>query len=134
VMDETATKREALFFQFSSIEGGGGDGGKFNGPPVRKGDEVKFKIGTEKNGKRVALHVRILTPGTMLSKAEKNACSGIVLLEPAHTKLKNTKKFNNAHSIGSNKSNGSSRWESGDEKDNRGWNPCQRDKSRAPPL
>eukprot|EP00523_Entomoneis_sp_CCMP467_P000050 CAMPEP_0168753930 /NCGR_PEP_ID=MMETSP0724-20121128/19225_1 /TAXON_ID=265536 /ORGANISM="Amphiprora sp., Strain CCMP467" /LENGTH=1221 /DNA_ID=CAMNT_0008802365 /DNA_START=395 /DNA_END=4060 /DNA_ORIENTATION=+ len=112
VMDETAHKREVIFFQFSSVK----NGGKSNGAPLRKGDEVKFKIGTEKNGKMVALQVALLPRGTIPSKADKNACTGIVLLEPTYTELKNTKTLNNAHSTTSNNSNGSSRWDSGDDK------------------
>ena len=112
VLDETSAKTEALFFQFSAVE----SNGKSSGPPLRKGDEVQFKIGTEKNGKRVALNIKTLPRGTIPSKADKNACTGIVLLEPTHTELKNTKTLNAANSTASNQSNTSSRWGSGDEK------------------
>lgn len=112
VMDETANRRESLFFQLSAIQGGGKSGSQ----NVRKNDEVSFKIGQEKTGKRIALHVTVLPRGTIPCKADKNACTGIVLLEPTHTELKNTKTLNNSHSTASSQSNGSSRWNSVDEK------------------
>ncbi|KAL7566774.1 hypothetical protein ACA910_019370 [Epithemia clementina (nom. ined.)] len=120
VLDDTASKRESLFFQFSAVQGG-------SKTLVRKGDEVKFQIG-EKNGKRMALHVSILPRGTIPFKPDDNACTGIVLLQPTHTHLKSSSSNvsnyssnsnNNSHHSSNNKgnSNGSaSRWDtSGDE-------------------
>ena len=83
VLDESATKRESLFFQFSALEGG-------SKTLIRKGDEVQFQIG-EKNGKRTALRVCILPRGTIPHKPDKNACSGIILLQPTQTLSKSLK-------------------------------------------
>ena len=116
VEDENASKRELLFFHLASVVPA--EGGKKDAPPVRKGDEVKFNIGTEKNGKRVALNVQVLPKGTMPGKADKNACQGIVLLEPSHTTLKNT-PLRHASSNASNVSSGSqsSRWDIASDKE-----------------
>lgn len=114
--DEEASKRELLFFHLSSVVSP--EGGKKDGPNIRKGDEVKFNIGTEKNGKRVALNVTLLPKGSLPSKADKNACEGIVLLEPSHTTLKNT-PLRHASSNASNASSAShsSRWDKSGEKE-----------------
>ena len=108
--DENATKRELLFFHLSSVDTNGGS--------IRKGDEVKFNIGTEKNGKRVALNISLLPKGTVPVKADKNACEGFVLLEPSATSLKNT-PLRHTSSMMSNASTAStsSRWEKGSEKE-----------------
>ena len=117
VLDDSAIKRESLFFQFSAVEGG---------TKVRKGDEVKFQI-SEKNGKRTALRVSILPRGTIPFKPDENACSGFVLLQPTHTHLKSSgstisnnsnshhpKSVHHSNSNASAQSNGS-RWDnSGD--------------------
>lgn len=119
VLDENATKREMLFFSLSSVvTPAGADGGGPNGaqskrrqPQIRKGDEVKFDLATEKNGKRVALNVKVVQKGTIPSKAEKNACRGIILLEPSHTTLStNNTPLRNRGSGGS--SDNLSRWDS----------------------
>lgn len=107
VLDETAARQEVISFSFSSIDGG---------KSVRKGDEVKFQIHAEKSGKRVAQHISILPRGTIPVKNDKNACQGIVLLQPTHTELKEGSKLHHAHSSSSAQStDSSSRWESGDE-------------------
>jgi cold shock CspA family protein len=104
VLDETATKRESLFFQLSNDK----DSKK---SMYRKGDEVKFDVGLEKSGKRLALNVQLLSKGTIPVKAAKNACQGLILMEPSHTSLSDTplrKKFSHM-STGSDKSGG--RWD-----------------------
>ena len=118
LMDEGATKRDQLFFHMSSIvqdasaeaaesgEHKGEDGalaesttpnrgkkGRNNGGVlIRKGDEVTFNIGTGKNGKRLALNVRVLPHGTLNipTKTSKDACQGYILMEPSYTSLANT--------------------------------------------
>jgi hypothetical protein len=96
VLDDTAAKREMLFFNLSSVAPATTDPSgdvspkKAVGNNIRKGDEVKFDVGTEKNGKRLAMNVTVLPKGTIPNEADKNACRGFILLEPAHTTLKNT--------------------------------------------
>jgi len=106
-MDEHGLKQEILFFHISNVsvpntddtkavETSGKSGKKWKGKhvtPIKKGDEVRFEIGkNEKNGKRLALNITILPHGTLEipSKADKNACEGIILMEPSHTSLSNT--------------------------------------------
>jgi cold shock CspA family protein len=116
LQDENASKRELIFFHLSSVVSESTD--RRDGLPVRKGDEVKFKIGTEKNGKRVALNITLLPKGSVPSKEDKNAARGIVLLEPSHTSLKNT-PLRHASSNASQNSiaSQSSRWDKSREKD-----------------
>lgn len=96
VADEAASKRELLFFHFSSVaEQSHGNNNNNYGrnkkgaadAVIHKGDEVKFKIGTEKNGKRVAVDVHIVSSGAVPSKPDKNACKGFILVEPTDTKV-----------------------------------------------
>lgn len=103
VLDENASKREILFFQFSSIvdaprppensKAAAMDPKKGRGtpPPVKKGDEVKFDIGVAKKGKRTAINIHVVPKGTLNipTRADKNACRGYVLMEPSHTTLTN---------------------------------------------
>jgi cold shock CspA family protein len=100
LLDENASKREMLFFQFSSIVNdaqgrhkdsthsklGRGDG------PIAKGDEVTFDIGVGKKGKRTAININVVPRGMLNipTKTDKNACRGFVLMEPSHTILSNT--------------------------------------------
>jgi cold shock CspA family protein len=106
VLDENATKRELLYFHLSDKKS------KRSGPPLfRKGDEVKFDIGVEKSGKRVAANVQIIPKGTIPSKPASNACRGFVLMVPSHTSLSDTplrKQQSGASSQGSDRSGG--RW------------------------
>lgn len=87
VFDEKATKRELLFFHLSE---GGKKARKNTSLAFKKGDEVKFDIGVEKSGKRVAANVRVIPKGTIPSKPSKDACRGFVLLVPSHTSLADT--------------------------------------------
>lgn len=99
VADEAASKRELLFFHFASVisqnkenpsqQNNHGRSKKGAADAViHKGDEVKFKIGTEKNGKRVAVDIEIVSLGAVVpSKADKNACQGYILVEPTDTKV-----------------------------------------------
>ena len=96
VADEGAAKRELLFFHFASLittdhqqdkhQQGRGRKGAADAP-IHKGDEVKFKIGTEKNGKRVAVDIEIVSSGVVASKPDSNACKGYILVEPTDTKV-----------------------------------------------
>jgi len=102
LLDENATRREMLFFQFSSIVDASPPENSMaaslhsnhsrHDSPVKKGDEVKFDIGVAKKGKRTAINIHIVPRGTLNipTRAEKNACRGFVLMEPSHTTLKNT--------------------------------------------
>ena len=98
LLDENASKREMLFFQLSSVisEAPGSDTPtKRNGRDaflISKGDEVKFDIGIGKKGKRTAVNIHVVPRGTLNipTKADKNACRGLVLMEPSHTSLSNT--------------------------------------------
>eukprot|EP00980_Cylindrotheca_fusiformis_P028144 scaffold22583_cov106-Cylindrotheca_fusiformis.AAC.15 len=107
VLDETATKRESLFFHLPEDS---------KGTMYRKGDEVKFDIGLEKSGKRVALNVELLPKGSIPIKAAANACQGYILMEPTHTSLSDTplrRKFSHMSTGGSDKSSsggGGGRW------------------------
>ena len=118
VLDDTSDKREMLYFNLSSAASDNTD------PPddsvlskkkttIRKGDEVKFDVGTEKNGKRVAMNVAVIPKGTIPSQADKNACRGFILLGPSYTTLKNTplRHAHSATSLRSDKSSASSRWD-----------------------
>lgn len=97
VLDENAVRQELLFFSL-------GDNRNSN---FRKGDEVKFGIGVDKKtGKRVAQNVTMVKKGTIPAKVSKNACKGIVLMEPTHTTLSNTPK---------RKQGGDSKWGDGKE-------------------
>jgi cold shock CspA family protein len=105
VLDETVTKREVLFFNLSADKNN-------KRSSFRKGDEVKFDIVTECNGKRVATNVETLAKGTIPSKATKNACQGFVLMEPSNTSLSDAhslRKTLSHMSIGGEKSGG--RWD-----------------------
>lgn len=103
LLDENASRREMIFFQFSNIVDSPSpensmasaldDSKKGRGAsPVKKGDEVKFDIGVAKKGKRTAVNIHVLPKGTLNipAKAEKNACRGYILMEPSHTTLSNT--------------------------------------------
>mmetsp|Transcript_7669 Transcript_7669/g.18954 ORF Transcript_7669/g.18954 Transcript_7669/m.18954 type:complete len:1259 (+) Transcript_7669:189-3965(+) len=98
VLDDNAARREILFFHLP--QGGG----------FRKGAEVKFDIAME-GAKRVATNVQLLPNGTVPSTVAKNACLGIVLMEPTHTSLANTplRKAQSNMSSGS-QSSVNSRW------------------------
>mmetsp|Transcript_22104 Transcript_22104/g.54636 ORF Transcript_22104/g.54636 Transcript_22104/m.54636 type:complete len:1142 (-) Transcript_22104:3071-6496(-) len=104
LLDETATKKEDLFFHLPKDKG-------LKNAIYRRGDEVKFDICVEKSGKRVAKNVEVLPRGTIPSKAAANACHGFILMEPSHTSLSDTplrKKLSHM-STGSDKSGG--RWD-----------------------
>jgi len=91
LLDETATKREDLFFHLPNDKGS-------KSAVYRRGDEVEFEIFVEKSGKRVAKNVEVLPKGTIPSKAAANACNGFILMEPSHTSLSDTplrKKLSN---------------------------------------
>jgi cold shock CspA family protein len=99
LLDDTAAKQEMLFFNLSSVStttdsSDDAQPKKKVTSNIRKGDEVKFDVGTEKNGKRVAMNVTLLPKGTIPNEADKNACRGLILLQPAHTTLKNTPQRN----------------------------------------
>lgn len=119
VLDDNAAKREILFFNLSSVLGASPET-ESTAPAnkkkalIRKGDEVKFDIGTEKNGKRVALNVTVLPKETISSKPDPNACKGIILLQPAYTTLKNT-PIRHASSAVSQEGGKPGRWDSIDE-------------------
>lgn len=84
VLDEKAARQELLFFSLSSDNNS-------KKPQFRKGDEVKFDTGIDpRTGKRIAKNVEIMAKGTIPSKPSKNACRGIVLMEPTHTSLSDT--------------------------------------------
>eukprot|EP00934_Nitzschia_sp_Nitz4_P001468 Nitzschia sp. Nitz4//scaffold45_size130396//44087//47542//NITZ4_003443-RA/size130396-processed-gene-0.98-mRNA-1//-1//CDS//3329552380//1468//frame0 len=79
VVDSNANRQELLFFSLNT----GKDKKK---SAAKKGDEVKFDIGVDpKSGKRVAQNVEVVAKGTVPQKAAKNACRGIVLMEPTQT-------------------------------------------------
>jgi cold shock CspA family protein len=100
LLDENATRREMLFFQFSSIVDAppldsslhSSQHSRRVAGPVKKGDEVKFDIVVGKKGKRTAINIHVVQRGTLNipTRAEKNACQGFVLMEPSHTTLSNT--------------------------------------------
>lgn len=127
-IDENSLKKEVLFFHMSSVVMENGDelptnevhekptrkhrGRHHDRGLIRKGDEVKFDIGKhEKSGKRIAMNVVILPQGTLQipSKAEKNACKGIILMEPSHTSLSNTPLHATTLNVSQGK-NPSGRW------------------------
>lgn len=110
VWDESSTKRESLFFQLSTDAGASKE--KTNTSMIQKGDEVAFSIVTQRSGKRVAQDISILPKGTVPSHADKNACRGIVLLEPSSTTIKPPpmRLMKSVHSAAIDKS---SRWASG---------------------
>jgi len=119
VLDDTASNREMLFFSLSNvtpeIDGPNGSAAtpSKRKTQLRKGDEVMFDIITEKNGKRVALNVTPVRKGTIPNKADKNACKGIILLEPSYTSLKNTPDRSAKSSSGGEHQTG--RWKTGDD-------------------
>lgn len=105
VLDEDATKHEVLFFH---LHVGRRKDWRSCPSPFRKGDEVKFDIGVEKSGKRVAANVEVLPKGTIPSKPAKDACRGLVLMVPSHTSLSDT-PLRKQHSSASSEKSGS-RW------------------------
>jgi hypothetical protein len=116
VIDETAGNMEMLFFNLADVVENVVDSapsGKRKGSAIRKGDEVEFSVGTEKSGKRVAINVTVLPKGTIPSTADKNACRGLVLMEPTHSSLKHT-PLRHAKSNVSQSSDKSGRWDSVD--------------------
>jgi len=84
LFDDGASRREVLFFQFKDVIA--------SNAAIRKGDEARFQIHTKSAGKRVASEIEILPRGTLdiPTKASKDACHGIVLMEPSHTSLSDT--------------------------------------------
>ena len=104
LLEENASRREMLFFQFSSIvdalkpENSMASSLHSNskhsrgGSPVKTGDEVKFDIVVGKKGKRTAINIHVVPRGTLNipTRADKNACRGLILMEPSHTSLSNT--------------------------------------------
>ena len=100
LLDENATRREMLFFQFSSIVDAPPSDSSLHSSqhsrrgagPVKKGEEVEFDIVVGKKGKRTAINIHVVPRGTLNipTRAEKNACRGFVLMEPSHTTLSNT--------------------------------------------
>ena len=114
VFDEAASKREMIFFSLSNVIGmdqASSNNGLRKKAGLKKGDEVKFEIATEKNGKRVALKVTPVPKGTIPNKADKNACKGFVLLEPTHTTLKSGSGGPPRHTTSNASSEGGSRWD-----------------------
>lgn len=131
LLDESAVKRESLFFHMSSVimhdadtetkgddtpgKSGRRSKGRYNehgAVLIKKGDEVKFDIGKhDKNGKRVALNIVVLPYGTLQipSNPDKNACKGFILLEPSHTVLSSVGSHSTNVSATSSKSPGG-RW------------------------
>jgi len=85
VIDETAENMELLVFQLSNV-----DENNLTQTTLQAGDEVKFRIGKDKKGKRVAIDVTRLAPGSLESKSEASSCKGFILLQPTKTSLKNT--------------------------------------------
>jgi cold shock CspA family protein len=107
VLDENATRRELIYFSLSADK-------QSRRVAFRKGDEVKFDIGVDtKTGKRMASNVQIVPKGTIPSTStpSKNACQGILLMEPTHTSLGDTplRRKQSGDSFGSSKSGGG-RW------------------------
>ena len=97
VVDDDSTKREVLFFHTKSVRRSSGNGvstapsrSPLRAPSIRKGDEVEFDITVGESGKKCATNVRIRSKGTLniTMNTDKNACHGIVLMEPPHTTLK----------------------------------------------
>lgn len=137
-VDEQGSKTgEHVFFHFREVQSGGAVAGADNnndiaqdGNPaparskkrnndsitLRKGDEVKFDVGTGKNGKLNATSISVLPRGTLKliptnKAAADNTCTGYILMEPSHTSLANTP----SHSVGLQSSGpaagvGASRW------------------------
>ena len=91
LLDENSSQREVLFFNLTDS--------KDANVRFSKGDEVKFEIVQEQNGKRVAKQIEKVATGTIRSKVSRRAARGIILMEPVHTKLKDTpsrrKRLNN---------------------------------------
>jgi len=127
-IDDNGLKKEVLFFHMSSVVAKDCTDQPLQDSPekqtrkhrgrqhdhglIRKGDEVKFDIGkNEKNGKRIAMNIVVLPNGTLQipSKAEKNACTGMILMEPSHTSLSNTPAHASSLSANTTKSPGG-RW------------------------
>lgn len=135
VHDENSTKRELLFFHTKSVvtapprrlSAKGSSAARSNSPTcppsIKKGDEVQFDITVGENGKKSAVNVRIVPKGSLMIpvKAAKNACFGIVLMEPSHTTHKNTPNrkggkspMRGAGSKSPMRGAGASRWENVD--------------------
>lgn len=97
ILDEGAARREVLFFHFKDVGNVKGKG------LIKKGDEARFSIATQKGGKRTAVNIELVPRGTLdiSSKAAKNACEGFVLMEPSHSSLKDTPDRGNKSSPGS---------------------------------
>jgi hypothetical protein len=99
LLDENASRREMLFFQFSSIVNNVLNCDKDSptskkrrgGGVIAKGDEVTFDIAVGKQGKRTAININVVPRGTLNipTKAEKNACHGFVLVDPSQISLSN---------------------------------------------
>jgi cold shock CspA family protein len=131
VHNENSTKREVLYFHTKSVltepplglsaEGSSASRSKSptRPPSINKGDEVEFDITVGENGKKSAINVRIAPKGSLMIpvKAAKNACFGIVLMEPSYTSLKNTPNRKGGKSPASKslmRGAGASRWENVD--------------------
>jgi hypothetical protein len=116
VVDECASTNEALFFNLKATNEKGNEGGKKKKTGFRKGDVVQFNIETEKNGKRVATNVTLFPKDALSGKPDKNACRGILLLQPATTSLSSRmNKSGSTISQQSDRSGHSSRWDGVDE-------------------
>ena len=100
VIDGGDSNNELLFFHMKAVVGN---------RKIRKGDEVKFLVGEEKNGKQVALEIEFLPKGTIPDKASEDACQGIVLLEPSNAFLLE-KSVKHSSSKVSSTSEKDSRW------------------------
>ncbi|KAL3939192.1 MAG: hypothetical protein SGBAC_006029, partial [Bacillariaceae sp.] len=103
LLDETATKKEDLFFHLP----------KDKSPKnnfFRRGDEVKFDIFVEKSGKRIAKNVEVLPRGTIPSKAAANACHGFILMEPSHTSISGTPLRKKMSNMSTSSEKSGSRW------------------------
>lgn len=61
-------------------------------PTIKRGDNVKFEIANDQLGKKVATNIELVPGETTIIIADKDACQGIVLLQPSHTSAKNTPK------------------------------------------
>jgi cold shock CspA family protein len=91
VLDEKAVRQELLFFSLAKDNNS-------KKTQFRKGDEVKFHFGIDpKTGKPMAQNVELVPIGTIPSRPSKNACRGIILMEPTHTSLSDT-PLRKAHS------------------------------------
>uniref|UniRef100_A0A6T7IY63 CSD domain-containing protein n=1 Tax=Attheya septentrionalis TaxID=420275 RepID=A0A6T7IY63_9STRA len=115
VLDDSAEKRENVFFHMKSIISVPSESGHTGTPSkftIRKGDEAEFDIEIGKNGKQIAINIAILPQGTLNIpvKPDTHACEGYILLEPSNTSLANTP----SHSLHGNMpkaSSGGGRWD-----------------------